>query len=71
MRLSCVIFAAVMLLLIPVHTGCQGLGRYIVNTVYPKGSSHEPGISKQERRARFEQENINAAKGMPWSSENR
>ena len=71
MRASCCIVCAIALLLTPVHTGCQWCARSVIDGVYPKGSSGEPGISKREQRARFEQEYINAVTGVPLSSENR
>lgn len=71
MRRSYPAIVVTLLLLTSVHTGCRSLVQSIMNAVCPAGSSAEPGISDQQRRARAQQETLNNLNNAPLSSENR
>lgn len=71
MQFSRLAIIVVVLLLMPVHTGCRTFFQSIMNAVNPSGSSAELGISDREKRIRTYNERLNNSTGTPLTSDRR
>lgn len=67
MRLRLFVVMQGLLLVLPLLTGCTI--PQVIDFFHPKGSPIESGISKEQRCARIEQENIRQATGQPFTSD--